>query len=219
MAIAAEEVVAAGSAGSGGATAAAKAPKIRTSSSKLTPVEKPESNTGTKPKRRVAAGVRASNARARNAPKIEAAKTEGFRARQSIVEEGRARRAQEKEAKQLSEEADKTFAQRNEAYLKREAENDLRTRRRIATGTKAVFGPHDRASLPAASDPFVNPVLLVIFVGFGVIVIYTLLTHPTGTAGFLDSMRGWIQTIYDVKPAFTLTQPSQSTGGGAGGGF
>jgi len=70
----------------------------------------------------------------------------------------------------------------------------------IATDVaKAPFKPRGSS---APRGP--NPLMLILFTMAGVIILYAMITTPTPTSKFFDSLRGWVKLIYTSEPIFSV---------------
>lgn len=119
------------------------------------------------------------------------------RARISTAEHERRQRSRVRAAEDISfNNAQIRQAEREEqrAYIVR--------RRRKNALTKAATAP-----LTSDAKPInvAQPIMLILFTWAGIVIMYALITQPSGTSGFLDSLREWVGMLYQTKPMFKLS--------------
>lgn len=61
-------------------------------------------------------------------------------------------------------------------------------------------------TIASPAQPMVNPLLLILFTWAGIIILYTMITQPTHTSAFMNSLKSWVSLLYSTKPMFTVKE-------------
>jgi hypothetical protein len=154
--------------------------------------------------KRQARSVRAAGAKQRQRVKASKEISRDKAALRASTEQEREQRREAKAANKAAGnfQLKQAEQERKDAYAQADRRN-----KRLSSAGKAIYNAHadrhDVVNVPSAAGPVINPLLLILFTWAGILLLYVLITSPAGTAGFLESMRGWISLIYSSSPMFS----------------
>lgn len=156
-----------------------------------------------KPAAKAAPKAKAKGPTAQQRNSAFATKQHGIRQQQSVNAFGAKQQHRVASASQIHQDA----ASIRIAEREYNASQAAKARRRASVNkafigaAKAPFEPHDTISAPRNS--VVNPILLIILTWAGIVIMYAMITSPSSSEGFFNSMRNWVGLLYQTKPMFT----------------